>query len=283
MQEPQQQEQQPQQQELTQQQPQQELTQQQPQQELTQQQPQQELTQQPQQEQQQQEQQYPLWIHDPSILFINELWPEPHMTIEQKINAISRLVILLTLLGFLITFNINILITGIITLGIFYFLYTTQKDKLKTNEIKEGFTPTTYNKIKKNKALTIPTPQNPLMNVLLPEIKYNPNRKVAAPAFNSSVEKDINASTKLNAIYNSFKDITNKSEAEKIKNKLFADLGDNFDLDNSMRGFYTMPNTTIPNDQGGFAKFCYGTMTSCKEGNETACTRLNPRIGSVIN
>ena len=265
----------------------QQLTQQQQQEQ--QQQPQEQEQQQPQQPQQQeltqqpQQQEYPFWIHDPSILFINELWPEPHMMIEQKINAISRLVILLTLLGFLITFNINILITGIITLGIFYVLYTTQKDKLKPNEIKEGFTSTTYNKIKKNKTLTIPTPQNPLMNVLLPEIKYNPNRKVAAPAFNSSVEKDINASTKINAIYNSFKDITNKSEAEKIKNKLFADLGDNFDLDNSMRGFYTMPNTTIPNDQGGFAKFCYGTMTSCKEGNETACTRLNPRIGSVIN
>ena len=40
-----------------------------------------------------------------------------------------------------------------------------------------------------------------------------------------------------------------------------------------MRNFYTMPNSRIPNDQKGFAEFCYGTMVSCKEGNEFACEK----------
>ena len=40
-----------------------------------------------------------------------------------------------------------------------------------------------------------------------------------------------------------------------------------------MRPFYSTANTTIPNDQGAFADFCYGSMVSCKEGNPFACTK----------
>ena len=42
-----------------------------------------------------------------------------------------------------------------------------------------------------------------------------------------------------------------------------------------MRQFYTMPSTTIPNNQGDFGKFCYGDMPSCKEGDELQCTKNN--------
>jgi len=61
----------------------------------------------------------PFWVNDPLVLFKREemmdIWPDPLMSIEQKLNAISRIVILLTLLGFLITRNVNILFTGAIT------------------------------------------------------------------------------------------------------------------------------------------------------------------------
>ena len=46
--------------------------------------------------------------------------------------------------------------------------------------------------IMKKDNFTAPTKQNPLMNVTLPEIKYNPKRKSAAPSFNPQVEKEIN-------------------------------------------------------------------------------------------
>ena len=35
------------------------------------------------------------------------------------------------------------------------------------------------------------------MNVLIPQIYYDPKRKPAAPAFNPSVEKEINKSVKI--------------------------------------------------------------------------------------
>jgi hypothetical protein len=235
----------------------------------------------------------PFWINDPYILLnkddITDIWPMPLMSIEQKLNAISRIVILLSILGFLITKNINIVFTGLITLAIFVMIYKLQYQNKPDDNVnndtsdqkkKEGFVNSKlYNVLKPD--LTTPTINNPMMNVLLPEISYNPTREQAAPAYNPAVEKEINRSTEVATVID-FEPKT-ISEAEKIRKKLFADLGDKYEFDDSMRSFYTNPNTTIPNDQAGFAEFCYGTMISCKEGNEFACQRFNPVLGSVLN
>jgi len=70
------------------------------------------------------------WINNPLVLLNREemmdIWPAPFMSIEQKLNAISRIVILLSILGFLITKNVNILFTGLITLAIFVMMYKLQ-------------------------------------------------------------------------------------------------------------------------------------------------------------
>jgi hypothetical protein len=238
------------------------------------------------------------WINQPSVLLdkndMTDLWPMPLMSVEQKLNAITRLVLLLTILGFLITNNINIIFTGFITLAIFVMLYKTQYNlnissssssssdaaDAESGDKKEGFVNSQmYNALKPH--LTTPTIQNPMMNVLLPEISYNPTRDEAAPSYNSEVEKEINHSTEGNVVLNF--EPRNLTEAEKLRKKLFADLGDKYEFDDSMRMFYTTPNTMIPNDQKGFAEFCFGDMISCKQGNEMACQRFNPRLGGVIN
>jgi hypothetical protein len=231
------------------------------------------------------------WTNQPSVLFdkneMSDLWPMPLMSVEQKLNAITRLVLLLTILGFLITKNINIIFTGFITLAIFVMLYNTQY-KINTSasssnsseQKKEGFVNSQlYNALKPH--LTVPTIQNPMMNVLLPEISYNPSRDEAAPSYNSEVEKEINQSTEGYVVLDF--EPRNLTEAEKLRKKLFADLGDKYEFDESMRLFYTNPSTTVPNDQKGFAEFCFGDMISCKQGNEMACQRFNPRLGSVLN
>ena len=232
------------------------------------------------------------WINQPSVLLdrddIADLWPMPLMSVEQKLNAITRLVFLLTILGFLVTNNINIIFTGLITLAIFVILYKTQYNLNSVSSSgadanpskKEGFVNSQmYNMLKPH--LTTPTIQNPMMNVLLPEISYNPTRDEAAPAYNPEVEKDINHSTEGYVVLDF--EPRNMTEAEKLRKKLFADLGDKYEFDDSMRMFYTNPSTTIPNDQKGFAEFCFGDMISCKQGNEMACQRFNPVLGSVLN
>jgi len=202
------------------------------------------------------------WLDNPSILFnkkkIMELWPQSEYSLECKLNAITRLVILLTILGYLFTRNMKILITGIITIGVVVILYKTQHKKKKLNKkmLKEGFTsPELYERVKSS--FMKPTKKNPLMNVLLPEIQDNPQRKPAAPAFNPTVEKNIN-----------------KKVADP---RLFLDLGDNIVFDQSMRNFYATANTTIPNDQKAFAEYCYGSMPSCRGGDYLQCSKNNYR------
>jgi len=197
------------------------------------------------------------WLNNPTILFnrkyITEIWPTQGLDDTAKLNAISRLVILLTILGYLFTRSLNILISAAVTLVIIVILYKTQqhniaKKKINSKIAREGFANPAPHKITKD-SFTIPTKKNPLMNVLLPEIKYNPMRKPAAPAFNPAVEEKVNES----------------AGNVGLDPRLFVDLGDNISFEQSMRNFYATANTRIPNDQTAFAKWCYGDMPSCKE------------------
>ena len=207
----------------------------------------------------------PFWINDPNILLnkdkITEIWPVSRMSFNEKLNSITRLVILFTLLGLCFENRTNICITGIVTILCICLLHHFQKNK------KEGFKPNASNEIV-HQGVTNPTVNNPIMNVLLPERKDNPNREPAAPSYDKKVEEKINEDTK-NFIAKNFDDPT-------IKDKLFQDLGDKFTFDRSMRQWYSTANTQIPNDQGSFADWCYGDMISCKEGHELACTRNAP-------
>jgi hypothetical protein len=210
------------------------------------------------------------WLNNPNILFktdeLSNMWPSAEMTFEGKLNAMSRLVILLTGIGFLITHKTKVVLSGIVTLGAIILLYFIKKNKATT---KEGYTDRDlYNVM--NSEFTKPTTMNPVMNILLPEINDNPHRYEALPASNPIVEDDINEKTK-NFVTSNFND-------EKIDERLFNDLGDNFTFEQSMRAWHPMPNTTIPNDQKAFTDYCYGDMIACRDetNNEIACLRNSP-------
>ena len=230
-----------------------------------------------------------IWINDPTILLkknqLNQIWPKSSMSRNEKINAITRLVIVLSLLGFLITQSLNFFVTGGITLGVIILLYyakdfkkdvntNTNTNTNKDTNVREGFTnPKIYQAMKSE--FTNPTNKNPLMNVLLPEIADDPHRKRAAPAYNRAVEKKINKDTE-DFVMSNFDNDKN------IKKKLFSTLGDSLEFEDfGQYNFYATANTRVPNDQQSFAEFCYGGMTSGKEGNDFDLMKNNPRIGSI--
>lgn len=216
------------------------------------------------------------WIKDPTVLFksenISQLYPRELMSSEEKLNAITRLVIILTILGYLLTQTYKIVITGIITLAVIVLLYYINKNNgtkiNKQKKVIEKFDNLNCHNILK-KGYTNPTPINPVMNVLLTEIDDNPNRSSAAPSYNKKVGEEIDKKTQ--------KFIENNFGDSNIDERLFKDLADAYDFDNSMRTFYSTANTKIPNDQDAFAEFCYGDMISCKEGNGFACIKDNYR------
>ena len=67
------------------------------------------------------------WIEDPAVLmnkdYIREIWPQTAMEPPAKLNAITRFVILATILGYLVTSSFSIFVLGGITLGIIVMIY----------------------------------------------------------------------------------------------------------------------------------------------------------------
>jgi hypothetical protein len=270
-----------------------------------------------------------MWVSDPFALLdknhIHELWPKEGTSIESKLNAGSRLVIILSILGYLFTMNINFFIIGFITLAVIGGLYTVNSgtsrignagvsentdESMSPLKKKEGFSSNrspsdfenpkpreSYGRDRNNVPISgtfvSPNKSNPLMNVLLPEIQDNPDRGGAMPAFVPKVEENINETakqfistnfdaSKRDLISSSGANESDERESRDIYNKLFSNLGDNFEFDQSMRNFYATANTRVNNDQRAFAEFCYGDMVSCKEGDEFACSRNSTRIGQVV-
>lgn len=98
---------------------------------------------------------------------------------------------------------------------------------------------------------TLPTYRNPFMNVLLDEIKYNPQK----PAARSIQAPDVQDSL------DSF-----------FRVQWTSDPTDVYGKTQSQREFVAMPSTSVPNDQGSFADWLYRIPgKTCKEGGREAC------------
>jgi len=71
------------------------------------------------------------WIYDISQLFnserIMEIWPYRYLTIERQYNAITRMILYLTVLGYFITQSVNMVVSSIIV--ILFFIMSSLKIK----------------------------------------------------------------------------------------------------------------------------------------------------------
>ncbi len=223
----------------------------------------------------------PFWANDPTVLFnkdhMTELWPSTDMSYEQKLNAITRLIILITILGYISTMSPRILVVGLLTLGAIVILFKIRKQKVTKEMLDEGFrirgnevtgmfdkktdsyvNPVTLDAVLKSE-FKEGNKKNPFSNVLLTQINDDPSRKSAPPSFNVDVDEDITKNVK--------KAVQMMNPGIKNTNKqLYGDLYQNFELDQSNRAFFSTANTSVPpGDQPSFAQYLYGNMPSAKE------------------
>ena len=99
--------------------------------------------------------------------------------------------------------------------------------------------------------MTLPSPRNPFMNVLVDEIKYNPKRAEAASVDAPVVKATLDDYFRVN---------------------WYSDPTDVFGKSQSQRQFITMPSTTIPNDRESLINWQYKIPgKTCKEGGREAC------------
>jgi hypothetical protein len=211
------------------------------------------------------------WAQDPNALIQApyDFFPMPEMTLEQKLNALTRAILVVTALSFAYSRNTRLLVICVILLlSIFLFHWAYKRQ--------EGFLLSQRDALDRIKSFRdnedgvfqAGTAVNPLSNVLVSDWVDNPQKRPAPPSEKNSENILLQAKRMV---------VQNNPGQPDIAEKLFADLANDFEFEQSMRPFFSTAASTIPNDQGAFAEFCYGSMVSCKEGNLFACARDNPQ------
>lgn len=191
----------------------------------------------------------PIWYNDFTSFLTEDnfykILPFAYMSFEEKLNAILRFCLYLSIILSLVKVNAKYLAIVLVAAILSYVFYGFEtRDKT----VAENFLKEKNLEIVDNKLCTRTTIENPFMNPSIADIKYNPDRP---PACDIEKVKD--------KVENNF------------KKRVYKDVNDIFGREYSSREFYTVPSTTIPNDQGGYAKWLYGTPATCKEGNGIEC------------
>ena len=185
------------------------------------------------------------WGDNPTLLFdsryIQEIWIYDGMDRNQSLNALSRLIIVLSVLGFACFNRVLFLVIGGILLGSIILFHKSQKENFETDLVD-------YQRIDQS---------NPMNNVLMNDYKYNPMKQPDPKDYSEQKEKSINEKTKQFILQE------NKGNAQ--IGDLFKNQGDQFQFEQSLRPFYTNPVTTVDQSEyKDFLKYCYGVLPSDK-------------------
>ena len=182
------------------------------------------------------------WLDNPFILIEKkeEFYPNKNMTSIEKANAIARLGIYFAILIYLLNIDSRWLVLSFILILFSIGIYKTESFILDNNDCVK------------------PTLNNPYMNFTLGDLIGNPTRKKACDI--AKVRED---QIKL-------------FRTDLKTGKQIIDNNDLYKTNINDRNFYTMPSTTIVNDQTGFAKFVFGDFGRCKsEGQDCLKHRDN--------
>lgn len=184
------------------------------------------------------------WLYNYLELFNPILIPKDYMTFEEKLNSIMRIILFSGIVLALIFNDYRFILFIIILLFISIFIYNYQQNMLVNNE---KFLDEKNITIIDNESCVKPTKNNPMMNVNI----YDKNKNIkSCNVNNKNVSKKVNNLLNCN-IYRNDYDIYNTNILNRI--------------------FYTMPSTTIPNEQNKFGNWLYNRGKSCKENNGEQC------------
>lgn len=183
------------------------------------------------------------WLDNPYILFNNmdlavKFIPQSSMSLDEQLNASLRFSVYFSTLIFIARQDPRVLFF-IVFVALFTILIKKNDDKKLSNkkQVMEKLD-VSRNKYGNNLFCELPTKDNPFMNVMLSDHKNFPNRPPACNVTNDAIKKMME---------------------NKFDNGTFRDIDDIYGRKTSSRPFYTMPSTTIPNDQKLFAESLYMT------------------------
>jgi len=184
------------------------------------------------------------WIDNLNELFNPVLYPNINMTIEEKINAIIRLILFIGIIATLIFNDSRYILFILIIMLISIFIYNYQMEK---NRKIEKYLNDNDLDIINNEKCVKPTQENPFMN---PSLIGNNNKYDSCSIENEHIKDNIDYFFNKN-VFRETDDIYNKSSLS--------------------RQFYTVPSTSIPSDRERFTEWLYERGPSCKENNGEQC------------
>ena len=167
------------------------------------------------------------------------------MSYGEKMNAVTRFIILVTLLGQICVNNYLILLLGVILVFVIIFIHNYYQIEQFENMDKS-----LVNDIGKHTRL------NPMYNVMPDDYVNNVNKEGTEDEYSEEKEDEINHQVK--------QFIFENNKENKDIGKVFSNVSDNLDFESSMRQFHINPSTTIPNDQKDFLEYCYSNLPSEK-------------------
>lgn len=183
------------------------------------------------------------WFKNPLILSqnINEFYPRQNLDKISKVNAIARLSLYYSIIIIFLKLDSKYLSVSVCLLLLSYFLGATDSFEDMVN--KENNT----------EKCTKPNKENPFMNFTVGDHMVNPDRPQACPL-----------------------DMVRDEQIKNYRFNIFPDPADLYGKTITDRNFYTLPSTTIVNDQEGFLKYLYGDFGKCKsEGKDCLKHRDN--------
>ena len=182
----------------------------------------------------------PLSLFDINKVF--DFWPNSSQTSEERVNATLRFIIYGTCIVYVIRRDVRIFVLGIMMAAIVYIMY-------QNGMIKEGMHRPAFGDDQSRGNCQVPTLDNPMANVLLSDYSDRPNRPSAcySPSVAPLIKKNLHDTIPFDS---------GRSRSPMPEQQQYA----------ASRQFTSMPVTTIPGDQTGFAEWLYGEKFSpiCK-------------------
>ena len=186
------------------------------------------------------------WTEDINELFKPTLIPTDYMTIDDKLNTLTRLIIFICIILALILQDTKIVLLMIILVLIIIVIWYYQNS---TKRETDQFTNDKHIDVIDQKVCTKPTKDNPFMNPSLLDLTYGATESGGACPISDNMEK-------VDELYDS---------------TMYKNADDIYNRTSSNRQFYTVPGSSIPNDQNTFANWLYNRGPSCKQNNGVQC------------
>lgn len=188
-----------------------------------------------------------LWFKDPEDFFLNtnnaiKFIPDARMSLNEQLNAAFRFALYFSIIVAIVRQDVRVLFFAVFV-AIFTFLVGYYDDQKK--QVKEGLLQQlNLSEDRRKQRCSLPTRDNPYMNVLMSDYTEFPNKPKACNINNKDIKRTVK-----------------QFSSEQV----YQDVEDVFDRNMSDRQFFTNPVTTIPNNQAEFAHWLYNTGTTCKE------------------